>query len=263
MLLSIHIPKTAGTAWRIYLERNLSETVSFVSPEARDAEEVAERALALIDQGQAEAAREMVEASPSRLIAGHRARDFLEAWPDVAAIAWLRDPFERLVSEYLHFKTRPQPMDIAQQVASGAMDIEAFASGHDRYYSEIDARLKARPAPYCFFIDTYRDKALDACTRFAGWQGGLPRRNVTPRNEYDELGDREALRHRLAPYLESEWAVYEHWRSAWADDSALEAAKAALAHAPPRKAPGLARRLRRKLGIAKESLGHMLGRDWR
>ena len=90
MLISIHIPKTAGTAWRLYLEGNLGDRVSFVSPEPRDADAIASQALALIDAGDAVAARDLVEASPVRLIAGHRARDFLEAWPDVPAMTWLK-----------------------------------------------------------------------------------------------------------------------------------------------------------------------------
>lgn len=263
MLLSIHIPKTAGTAWRLYLENNLGPRASYVSPEARDANEIAQQALTLMDEGRPDAARALIDASSCGLIAGHRARDFLETWPEAAAITWLRDPFERTVSEFLHFRSRPQPNNLAQKVARGELDIEAFAAQQHRYYSEIEARLKARPAAYCLFVDQFQDDALEACTRFAGWRGTIPRRNVTPRTQFAELGDEARLRDQLRPYLQEENAVYESWSAAWADGSALKAAQETLALAPERVAPGLTHQLRRKLGAAKEKLGHFLGRDWR
>ena len=263
MLLSIHIPKTAGTAWRLYLEDNLGSRAGFVSPEARDADQVGSRALALTEAGDTDAARTLVEAAGCGLIAGHRALELIDLWPEAGAMAWLRDPVDRLVSEYLHFRSRPQPMAVAQQIARGEMGIETYAGQHYRYYTQIETRLKARSGPYCFFLTDHADAALAACREVAGWQGRLPARNVTPRAQFDGLGDPQTLRARLTPHLQEEIEVHARWREAWQNGNARNAARTTLAHAPRPVSPGLALRLRRQLGIAKEKLGHALGRDWR
>ncbi|MFS2317963.1 hypothetical protein RMQ97_08500 [Maricaulis sp. D1M11] len=263
MLLSLHIPKTAGTAWRLFLERNLGPQVSFASTEARDGQQIASQALAFLDAGDREQARTCVSTSPCRVIDGHRARDFLDLFPEAGALAWLRDPVDRLASEFLHFRSRQQPLEIAQRVARGELDFVAFAEKNFRFYARYQERLETRPGPYCFFVDAHRSAGLGACRRHAGWVGVLPRRNVTPRSQYQQIENLEQAREHLRDVLHEEYAVYDAWTAAWADGSAQTSAKALLSLAPPPGSRSLKNQMRRRLGVVKEGLGHLLGRDWR
>lgn len=263
MLISLHIPKTAGTSWRIFVEQNAGLHASFVSAEERDADQVATHALSILQDGKPVRAQQRVNQAGITLIAGHQATEFLHLWPDAPVIGWLRHPVDRVISEFLHLKARPQPGEFAQRVLQGEVSLDAFAKAHDAYYAAIVKRLENRPGAYCFFVTELPAAAESACHAFAGWQGSLPRRNVTPPSHYETIPDLDEARERLSAVMSAEIAIYEHWRQAWKNGSVQPVAREVLAHAPDNAELELKQALRRRAGIAKERIGHWLGQDWR
>tara|TARA_R110002126_G_scaffold84233_2_gene204842 strand:+ start:4400 stop:5197 length:798 start_codon:yes stop_codon:yes gene_type:complete len=265
VLISIHIPKTAGTAWRLMIEANAGQQASFVSVEARDRNDTATRALALIDSGQEDEARMLVEAAGCQMIHGHRADAFLKLFPNAPAIIWLREPKPRLLSEYTHLKTfRREEGKLGQAIHAGEADLGDLARARSQIYTRLEARLKEHPGGYIAMLTERSDQAARTFHAALGWRGRLARRNVAPRMSGETLdalvdGQNEALDEILA----SDRSIHDQWRQLWDSGEAGERAMQLLQAGPLRQPPPLRHYLRRLAGIGKERLGRALGRDWR
>src|SRR5882724_883638 len=130
MILSIHIPKTAGTTFRELLQRHFREAICLHYYHPMD---YTGRPLSEVP-------------SVVECIHGHfGAQKFLSCYFDADLVTWLRDPIERVVSEYEHLKRSPDPgSGLSQLISRGASLIE-FAEHpyardtQTRYFDGVDA----------------------------------------------------------------------------------------------------------------------------
>ena len=265
MLISIHIPKTAGTAWRLMIEANAARYASFASVEARDRDDAASRALALLDAGQDSQARSLIEGSGTQLIHGHRADAFLKIFPDAPVILWLRDPMQRLLSEYMHLKTiRREESKRQSAVHAGTVSLKAFARTRGQVYTRLEAQLGDHPGGYIAMLTERSELAVQALHAALGWRGQLARRNVAPKMSSDGIdalidGKEKALEDLIA----GDRRIHSEWCQRWDSGEAGENAQELLLAGPRRQPLQLRQYLRRLAGIGKEKLGRSLGRDWR
>ncbi|HVZ65480.1 MAG TPA: hypothetical protein VG936_12980 [Lacunisphaera sp.] len=111
MIISIHVPKTAGTTFRELLAGHFGED------------------LCLFYAGYKNHRMEPVDDVPAhaRCIHGHmHARDFDHRYPGAKRVVWLRHPVERVASEYAHHRRHPSPDDELSRLAA-ANELVEFA----------------------------------------------------------------------------------------------------------------------------------------
>jgi len=110
MFISVHIPKTAGTTFRELLADYFGDDLCLFYGGWQD------RRLAAIAQPPASL----------RCVHGHfHARDFDRPFPEGQRLVWLRDPVERVCSEYEHHRRhRDRQNELSTLVAGGAGPIE-------------------------------------------------------------------------------------------------------------------------------------------
>lgn len=264
MLISLHIPKTAGSAWRLHIEANNARRASFTSPLERDRDEPAMQALRAIEAGEDGRARTILDRAGTGIIHGHEVRDLLPLFPDAGLLAWLRDPVDRVVSEYRHLRVRPPAGKIQERVHSGEMSLMEFIPFAEKFYRDIHRMAWERPGPYAFFLQEEIDAAMHLVRTHLGWPGDLPRRNVTPQGiKTEDASLNEAERAEARTLLAPEYEIYELWRERWQDGSAAGAVIEVLETAPPPQTAGRLRTLKRRVGVHTERLGRMFGKDWR
>lgn len=122
MLLSVHIPKTAGTSFRQALQAQLGEdrvALTYLGRVMCGSEYVCGfqgRSLDHIEDSEADALVDYCDTNGVACIHGHFSLYALQdLFPDARAITFLRDPLKRLVSAYNHmFVTMP---DRAEQLS--------------------------------------------------------------------------------------------------------------------------------------------------
>src|SRR5436305_4680075 len=116
-IIVLHIQKTAGSAFKHYLEGALPRE-QIITSLSNDHE--AEMSLARY--------AEMTDAQRTgvRLIFGHLAKVFYPRYPDAPLVTFVRDPFERTMSQYIYERRhakefglredeRPLPSEVSQQ----------------------------------------------------------------------------------------------------------------------------------------------------
>ncbi|HVT72195.1 MAG TPA: hypothetical protein VHD61_03605 [Lacunisphaera sp.] len=158
MIISIHVPKTAGTTFRELLAGHFGED------------------LCLFYAGLKSHRMEPIAGVPAnaRCIHGHmHARDFDHQYPAAKRIVWLRHPVERVASEFAHHRRHPNPDDELSRLAA-AGDLVQFAR-HPAVRS-IQARvlqgLRVRDFAFVGISEAFDDELgrLEAVTGI-----GLPR----------------------------------------------------------------------------------------
>lgn len=104
-ILSIHIAKTAGTTFRELLQEYYGDRLCFFYGALKNA------------------ACEPIAALPinAKCLHGHfYIEDYRAAFPRAKCITWIRDPVERVVSEYAHLKRQPPDGNpLGQLIAQG------------------------------------------------------------------------------------------------------------------------------------------------
>jgi len=112
MFISVHIPKTAGTTFRELLANHFGDDLCLFYGGWRD------RHLA-----------PMAQPPPSlRCIHGHfHARDFDAPFPAGRRIVWLRDPVERVCSEYEHHCRHRDPRNPLSTLVGAGTGLLEFA----------------------------------------------------------------------------------------------------------------------------------------
>lgn len=263
MLISIHIPKTAGTAWRLHVEANAGARAGFVSVESRDRHDPATCAHARIRAGDNAGARAILDQAGCTLVHGHQAPDFLDLLPDAPAMLWLRDPYARLRSEFLHLR-RKRRNETAEQgrVHDGEIDFADYVRPRRDLYARLLGRLDKHPGGYAVFLTERSEAAARAFHEALGWRGRIPARNVTPVDDPDAPptvpdGD-------IAALLAGDTGIHRDWLTAWDNGDAADAARRLLSASGAGYEPAApALRLRRRIGVWKEGVGRLFGRDWR
>jgi Sulfotransferase family len=133
MILSVHMPKTAGTTFRQILIELYGTAIffdyldqyDFVDPEAPSF-------IARVGRGIRGARFKQLRRLPKasdQCIHGHfRASKYLSQYTDVHLITWLRDPVERVASHYYHWLRHPDPYhSLSRKLHAQNLSLEAFA----------------------------------------------------------------------------------------------------------------------------------------
>lgn len=256
MLLSIHIPKTAGTAFRLFIERNIHDAAGFDyrSPETDTPALIAARDD--IKAGEFERAHSRIAAADVELIHGHGAEDFAPLYPDAPAILWLRDPLERAISEFLHHRRHPSERHApGRRIAAGELDFDQYVATQATLYARAFERLGRRPT--AVFVAEEPKAGASAFNEALGWRGRLTPRNRAPVQSAEEARRlARTFAHERDGRLAAETALHrlalESWRSGHGRSKAVDA----LQDGPRRRAAPLLGRSRYRL--ARRAAGTML-----
>ncbi len=224
-LLSVHIPKTAGTAFRTVLETVYGfDRVHTVYPEAGDsltAETEDERWLA-----DSLALCRLREGGP-RVIHGHYLLTwFAERFPRAMRIAWLRHPVDRIVSFYYMWREMdlwPTASPLQRAVREHRLDLVDFASS-PAMRDQITARFLGDPTGRGMgFIGIQErfDEDLDQLGKVLGWPAvSAARSNVNASRSYLDQHLEDGVRAQIARLNPVDMDLYEavltgRWRSAY------------------------------------------------
>ena len=264
MLISLHISKTAGTAFRIFLESNLGRAAAFAYAGERGARPEIRQALELLDQGKADQAQDVIKRGGIEAIHGHVAYEFLRAFPDAATMTWLRDPVQRAVSEWLTMKRSPDPENPESvAVANGEAKFEAFLEKRRGFLNHCVGLLQDNERPLALFATERAGDAAEVMRRELGWRGAAPSRNRTPASAQEEAAALTKTHADSArDILGADIALHRQLLADWDSGAAAECAALALRNAPHRRAASPLRRARRAAGVARERAGRFLRRDW-
>lgn len=115
-ILSIHIAKTAGTTFRELLQEYYRDQLCFFYGSLTNA------------------ACEPIAALPinAKCLHGHfYLKDYRDNFPQAKCITWMRDPVERVVSEYAHLKRQPADGNPLGQLIAQGFSLLDFAHHPD------------------------------------------------------------------------------------------------------------------------------------
>jgi sulfotransferase famil protein len=169
MLISIHVPKCAGTSFRLLIDRLYGDGVwhnygTIFSKESAKAE--------LIPPG-------------TQIIHGHFMADAFDGiLPDRRYITWVRHPVERVVSNYYHFLRSPDMRDdCCRQLHERKLNIRQF-SDLDWMRDEICRYLTGKAIDEFEFVGVSEEfeksmRLFCATYGFVGFED-FPRANINP-----------------------------------------------------------------------------------
>jgi len=210
MLISVHIPKCAGTSFRHVLEavHGGGLWLNYGAIFTRE-----------------QAAAGLVPAAAA-CIHGHFFADAFDTlYPGRRLAVWLRHPVERVVSNYHHFLRSPDPRDdCCRQLHERRLSLREFAA-LDWMRNESARYLGGKPLADFAFVGVAERfaESLSVCRRTFGWHTPvpLPCANTNP----ERLTDRYALSPQDFSHLldlnEADLARYEE-AVARLDDSVLQ-----------------------------------------
>ncbi|HEY5079507.1 MAG TPA: sulfotransferase family 2 domain-containing protein [Opitutaceae bacterium] len=186
MIISVHVPKTAGTSFRLVLDEICGARIWYNYG-------------TIFSKGQAKA--ELVPSGVS-FIHGHFLADaFDELFPARQLVTWVRHPVERLVSNYHHFLRTPDMRDdCCRALHERKLSLREF-SDLDWMKNETSRYLANKPVGDFDFIgisERFDESIHQFCEAFGFREAaGLQRENVNPdrKAERYELsqGDREHI----------------------------------------------------------------------
>jgi hypothetical protein len=129
-LISVHIPKTAGTAFRNVLEQNYARDTLLLDYGDRVLD-MASLFQADFEKWKKDSLRRVTEIELRvRCVHGHFwVGKYAELFPSARKIAWLRDPVQRLVSHYFFWKNLPRSdHSLHQRMLDEQMTLLEFAA---------------------------------------------------------------------------------------------------------------------------------------
>ena len=212
VILSIHIPKTAGTSFRRVLRLAFGRDLLLHYWALEDADG---RAVTVISDR-------------IRCIHGHFVPDrFLLQFPEAALITWVRDPVERIASAYAHVLRSPDwRHPVHRAVHERKLSLLQFA-GLDAMRNEMAHYLAGRPAAEFVFIGiTERfDESLQRFFRRFGILpvGAGPRENCNPNRTGDRYVTDPEVRRKLAALNARDMDLYADCLHVFAERRSLVA----------------------------------------
>lgn len=132
-LISVHIPKTAGITFHDILARMYGKRLHLdYGPDPYATTPLILKTVYSGDGGM-DALVRAVRGDRVRCIHGHfPAEKYAALFPDADLVAWVRDPVERVVSEYFFRRGLPRPMDeLDRLVQEGILNLGEFAERDD------------------------------------------------------------------------------------------------------------------------------------
>jgi len=130
-LISVHVPKTAGSTFSVLLRKNFGKGLHFdYGPEHETTTDLIRQAFHAGGGQQAAALlREACAHNRLSCIHGHfQAEKYYRLFPRADFVFWIRDPVERLLSNFYFFRRYPElGTDLVRQVHEGRINVREFA----------------------------------------------------------------------------------------------------------------------------------------
>ena len=123
MIVSVHIPKTAGATFKDLLIRDLGEQQVCLRYD--------QRPLRHHSEGRPVLPLVLTEDSPCTVVHGHFVADriIVRDGAETQYVAWLRHPVERLISHYYFWKRQPYPdQPLCRRLLEEDLTVEEFAA---------------------------------------------------------------------------------------------------------------------------------------
>lgn len=196
-IVFVHIPKTAGTAFRQLLERVYQPAWETLFDDADGRE---------LDRFQREVGR------PPRVLTGHLpARALLPRAAGARSIVWLREPVRRLISQYFYWKGLPPQEDPRQrELRSGEASLVDYVDTYSNSY--VDYWLRGYDLEDFDFVGIVERAQEDVAEmgRLFGWGDVvLEKTNQTFDDDYRSFSPDPALLKRILELNRGDLAVYE------------------------------------------------------
>jgi hypothetical protein len=222
-LLSVHVPKTGGTAFREVLETVYGQPyIHTVYPQATDVYTgVSSDEIWLADSF--ELCRRRAEVP--RVVHGHYLLTwYADRFPNAVKIAWLRHPVDRIVSFYYMWREMelwPTASPLQRAVRDRSIDLMDFARS-PTMRDQVTSRFLGDPsASGLAFIGIQErfEQDLEALGTMLGWPRiKASRSNVNQSREYSARSISDEVRSELAALNPSDMELYEsvlagRWRS--------------------------------------------------
>jgi hypothetical protein len=213
-LLSVHVPKTGGTAFRKVLEivygADRIHTVYPLATESPAAERQNEKWLA------DSLALSRLARDVPRVVHGHyQLTWYSDRFPRAMKIAWLRHPVDRLASFYYMWREMelwPTSSPLQRAVREGRMDLLDFARSpatRDQVTSRFLGDPAARALAFLGVLERFEED-LSRLGTLLGWPAlQAPRTNVNLSREYAERSLDEAVRSEIASLNPADMHLYE------------------------------------------------------
>ena len=206
MILSMHIPKTGGSAFRAALQERFGAAIILAYPRSKWAQPLYPLApdRKLDAQYRAELA-EYCRKHEVECIHGHFTLPSLyEVFPDATCITFLRDPLDRLISAYNHLSE--------SRSASDLMTFEEFAgSPRVRNYYEQLGVLECLDALTFIGISEQYDRSLRLLEHKLPELGALASQkvNVSEKKKVTKLDVTPEMRERVLALNDGDVEIYE------------------------------------------------------
>jgi hypothetical protein len=199
MLLSIHIPKTAGVSFRRILAQLYQEDFLLKYWQMTDA------------RGQ------VVSTVPLnvRCIHGHFSPEsMLQAYPQAKLITWVRDPVERVISSYYHRLRDPDwQHPVTRELHEKKLSLVEFAA-LDLMRTEMSRYLGTRqPKDFAFIgrTECFETSLARFLQMYNFNQVPVPRENCNPQRTSAYYPVAASVRGKIAALNERDVAVYEEY----------------------------------------------------
>lgn len=151
LIVFVHIPKTAGSSFRLAAERHFGpEALLFdYGGEAAQTSPLVKHWI--YERRDAEGFREAVASGPFRFLSGHFNRDKYASLSDARLVTWMREPVDRLWSSYRHwrrhqgftgsfsdFLEQPRRQNQQARILGDRLDGLSFVGLTERYASDLE-----------------------------------------------------------------------------------------------------------------------------
>ena len=151
LIVFVHIPKTAGSSFRLAAERHYGpEALLFdYGPEAAQTSPLVRHWI--YERREPEGLREAVASGPYRFLSGHFNRDKYADLPGARTVTWMREPVDRLWSSFRHwrrhqgftgsfgdFLEQPRRQNQQARILGDRLEGLAFVGLTERYASDLE-----------------------------------------------------------------------------------------------------------------------------
>lgn len=174
LFISVHVPKTAGTSFKVFLESVFGEQLILdyrskpldTNYEARAIANSTEDSLCF------QTIAEKLETTDVCVHGHFLPAKYLSIFPDATLISWVREPAQRLMSHYQFWQQNPQPNhSVAKRVVEESLsfkefcELELMQNINSRFFGDV----KIQRYEHIGVTENYEQSLQALCKKF-GWE---------------------------------------------------------------------------------------------